>query len=84
MLCIFQVYYSASAGMMASDWNWAGEGYILGGIMVLSRQGEIIYSFKEETPGAKPNMQDIIDACLSQMPMSPEDSGKKYFLSFNG
>lgn len=64
--------------------NWDGEGYTLGGIMVLSRQGEIIYTFKEEIPGDIPDIQEILDACISQIPQAPEDQEKKFFISFKG
>jgi AhpC/TSA antioxidant enzyme len=66
----------------ASDWQ--GEGYVLGGALVLSSDGEIIYRFKEEIPGDKPVIQDILDACISQIPVSPEEAGKQYFLTYNG
>jgi hypothetical protein len=49
--------------------------------MVLSTQGEIIYSFQEETPGNTPDINEIFDACISQM---PQETPEKFFFSFNG
>jgi hypothetical protein len=49
--------------------------------MVLSAQGEIIYSFQEKTPGNTPDIDEIFDACISQI---PQETPMKFFLSFNG
>lgn len=45
--------------------NMKGEGFILGGMLIISSMGEIVYKFSEEMPGDTPPIQDILDNCAS-------------------
>ncbi|KAI8923446.1 hypothetical protein BC831DRAFT_34347 [Entophlyctis helioformis] len=45
--------------------NFEGEGYILGGLVVVSHLGEVVYKYSEEKPGEHPAVEEVLDACAA-------------------
>jgi AhpC/TSA antioxidant enzyme len=42
--------------------NFVGDGLTMGGLLVVSKAGEVVYAFQEETFGDRPPMEEVLRA----------------------
>ena len=47
---------------------------MLGGTLIIDRQGEVVYQFKETSTFDNGKAQDLLDACRGKVPATPSQA----------